>query len=205
MSKGILMVVSGPSGAGKSTVVQELVAQTEGTYLSISVTTRSPRPFEKQGEHYYFVSESEFRSMIEGGELLEYAEYAGNFYGTPAVEVDKMLSEGKDVILEIDIQGGLQVKERRPNVVLAFLIPPTVEELESRLRLRGSESEMTIRKRLEIAEREYKNVSQYDYVVVNDNVEDAVARLQAILVAERCSAKRVNPKDIKKVLAQEDW
>jgi guanylate kinase len=109
-----------------------------------------------------------------------------------------MLSEGKDVILEIDIQGGLQVKERRPDVVLAFLIPPTVEELESRLRLRGSESEMTIRKRLEIAEREYKNVSQYDYVVVNDNVEDAAARLQAILVAERCSAKRVNPKDIKK-------
>ncbi len=192
MIKGILMVVSGPSGAGKSTVVQEMVAKTEGTYLSTSATTRKPRSFEKQGVHYFFVSESEFKAMIENKELLEYAEYAGNFYGTPAAAVDKMLSEGKDVILEIDIQGGLQVKKCRPDVILTFLIPPTAEELEARLRSRGSESEMTIRERLAIAEREYRNVSEYDYVVVNDNVEDAVSRLQAILIAEHCSAKRMS-------------
>lgn len=187
------MVVSGPSGAGKSTVVAELVSKTEGTYLSISATTRKPRPFERHGEHYFFVSESEFKSMIVKGELLEYAEYAGNFYGTPIAAVDKMLLEGKDVVLEIDIQGGLQIKTSRPDVVLTFLTPPTTEELEARLRLRGSESEMTICERLTIAEREYKNVSQYDYLVVNDTVEHAVCKLQAILTAECCSTRRITP------------
>jgi guanylate kinase len=192
MNEGVLMVVSGPSGAGKGTVVGELVRRSDDVFLSVSVTTRSPRPGEIPDRHYFFVSPGKFRAMIDNNELLEFAEYAGHFYGTPAAEVDRKLSEGKNVILEIDIRGGYQIRKARKDVVLVFLVPPTLAELERRLRKRGTESEESIRKRLAIAANEFRNIRDYDYIVVNDTVDNAVARLQAILIAERCSTKRIS-------------
>ncbi|MDR1117252.1 MAG: guanylate kinase [Oscillospiraceae bacterium] len=191
-NNGVLAVVSGPSGAGKGTVVSALINSCGSCFLSVSATTRPPREGEIPGKHYNFVSRDEFEDMIKKGELLEYAEYAGNYYGTPRRDIDLLLSEGKDVILEIDMQGGTMVREKRADAVLIFLTPPLIGDIEKRLRGRNTESEDSIKKRLETARRELSGAGSYDYIVINDSVDMAVEDIRCILRAERCSASR-NP------------
>jgi len=188
--QGILIVLSGPSGVGKGAVSRALLGESTDLVCSISATTRLPREGEVNGKSYYFISPQEFRKMIDRQELLEWAEVYGNFYGTPRVFIENALSEGKDVLLEIDVQGGLQVKQRVPTAVMIFLFPPSRAELQSRLLKRASESLAEMEKRLKWAEQEMKMLSRYDYAVVNDRVENAVWRIQSILEAEKCRTWR---------------
>lgn len=193
MSKGVLLVLSGPSGAGKGTVALSYARRFKETHLSLSATTRAPREGEREGEHYKYVSRDKFMDMIKNNEMIEYAEYVGNYYGTPAKPVDDMLNSGKNVLLEIDIQGGLQVREKRPDAVLVFLVPPSIAELEKRLRGRGTESDDVIEERLRRALEEYeKAAASYEYVIINNTVESAVKKLEAIFVAERCKRDKEN-------------
>lgn len=183
MDKGHLFVVSGPSGAGKGTICQKLVEQTD-VELSISMTTRNPRPLEKQGENYYFVTKEEFLQTIEENGLLEYAEVYGNYYGTPKTLVMEKLNAGKDVILEIDIQGAMKVKQSYPGGVFIFILPPSMTELRKRITGRGSESEEAINMRLGETLKEVSYIDKYDYCVVNGELEEAVNRVKAIVIAE---------------------
>jgi len=183
---GSLLVVTGPSGAGKGTVITLLMAETKGLYYSVSATTRPPRPNEKDGVHYYFLSRPRFERMIEEDRFLEYAEYVGNYYGTPIEPVDTQLARGIDVILEIEVEGALKVKRRRPEARLVFITPPSFSELDRRLRNRGSEPEQVIAQRLEKAKSEYSKIREYDYLVINDDPASAVRELQAIITASRC-------------------
>ena len=189
---GILLIVSGPSGAGKGTVVKELVKDTAYA-LSISATTRAPRTGEEHGREYYFISRTQFEEFIDGKDgnnLLEYAEYAGNYYGTPHNYVLQQVQDGKVVVLEIDVVGGLQVKAKYPDAVLVFLAPPSLKELERRLVSRGTEDAQTIARRLSIAEGEMERAQGYDYFVINDMVENAVANINAIVIAEQLRPAR---------------
>ncbi|SHN73068.1 guanylate kinase [Desulfitobacterium chlororespirans] len=187
---GLLIVLSGPSGAGKGTLCQELLRQMPQVKYSVSATTRQPRPGEVDGLHYYFRSREEFQTMIEQDQLLEWAEFCGNYYGTPQFAVEQALQAGNDVILEIEIQGALQVKQRFPQGVFIFVVPPSMDELSQRIHKRGTESEEVIQKRLQTAARELEYVSEYDYVVVNDEIPLAVDKLKSILLAEKCRVKR---------------
>ncbi|MDL2287797.1 guanylate kinase [Oscillospiraceae bacterium OttesenSCG-928-F05] len=187
---GVLIVVSGPSGAGKGTVVRAVAEKCAGTFLSVSATTRAPRPGEEEGVHYRFLERSAFEAMIAAGELIEYAEYNGNYYGTPAGPVDACLGRGENVILEIETKGAAQVKRRRDDAVLVFIMTPGWERLEHQLRGRGTESEEVIMCRLAIAREELKLADAYDYIVINDRVEDAAEELSAIILAERCRTVR---------------
>ncbi len=197
MDKGLLVVVSGPSGAGKGTVMGRLI--TGGGYaLSVSATTRSPREGEKDGINYFFKTRDEFEKMIADNEFLEYAEFCGNYYGTPAPYVQAMLDEGKNVILEIEVKGAFQVKERCPEAVLVFLAPPSIKELESRLVGRGTETVDVIEKRLARALEELDLIDNYDYVVVNDDIDEAVSDIRSIVRAER--RKTARNTDIKNTL-----
>ncbi len=180
------MVLSGPSGVGKGTICQALCQRHNRIAVSVSATTRAPRPGETDGVHYFFVSRERFRTMIERNELLEWAQVYQDFYGTPRAPVARSLAEGRDVVLEIDVQGALQVKEKLPAAVLVFIYPPSLEELERRLRRRGTDAEERIARRLEWARSELEAMPKYDYVVVNDRVEAAVAKIEAIMVAEKC-------------------
>ncbi len=189
MVHGILAVISGPSGSGKGTVCRALLERSPTIHLSVSVTTREPRIGEVEGVHYYFVSRERFKEMVAAGEVLEWAEVYGDFYGTPRGPVMGLLDRGRDVLLEIDVQGALQVKERFPEAVLVFLCPPSFEELERRLIMRGTDSAEKIKRRLEWARGEMQAVHRYDYVVVNDRVEDAVSKINSIMVAEKCRTK----------------
>lgn len=190
MNQGTLLIVSGPAGVGKGTVVAEAVNKANGgIYLSISATTRQPRSIDKEGVTYFFKAKEEFESMIEKGQLLEYANYVGNYYGTPKEPVMNALENGKDVILEIEVQGALQVKENYPDAVLMFIVPPSLEVLEERLRGRGTETEEQIEKRLNRAKEEFKEIPKYDYVVENETVEKAVSDILTVLRAERLKNK----------------
>ena len=184
--KGKTFIISGPSGVGKSTVLGALVEGRDDLYFSVSATTRAPRPTETPDVDYHFIEAETFRQWIEDGEFLEYAEYVGNFYGTPKKYVDAAMDEGKDVILDIEIQGATQVHELRPNVVRIFIAPPSWEELERRLTARGTDSPEKVQKRLLRAKVELENAGHYDYFVINDTVDNAVAELRAIMLAEHC-------------------
>ena len=183
---GKTFIVSGPSGVGKSTVLHALFEGRDDLYFSVSATTRAPRPTETPDVDYHFIEAETFRQWIEDGEFLEYAEYVGNFYGTPKKYVDAAMDEGKDVILDIEIQGATQVHELRPDVVRIFIAPPSWEELERRLTARNTDSPEKVQERLLRAKVELKAADQYDYFVINDNVENAVAELRAIMLAEHC-------------------
>ena len=183
---GKTFIISGPSGVGKSTVLSALFQGRDDLYFSVSATTRTPRPGEKDGTDYHFIEPETFRQWIEGGEFLEYAEYVGNFYGTPKKYVDTAMDEGKDVILDIEIQGATQVHELRPDVVRIFIAPPSWDELERRLTARGTDSPEKVQKRLLRAKVELENAGHYDYFVINDTVDNAVAELRAIMLAEHC-------------------
>ena len=181
MKRGKLLVISGPSGCGKSTVIGKMMAERENVEFSVSATTRPPRPGEREGVDYFFVSRERFEEMIRNNELLEHAEFVGNRYGTPKSQVCARLERGVSVILDIEVQGAAQVKEAMSDTVTIFLAPPTLEELERRLRSRGTESDEKIRQRLDTARRELLQAKNYDYLVVNDDPDRAAAELSAIL------------------------
>lgn len=182
--KGILIVVSGFSGSGKGTIMKSLMSQYDNYALSISATTRTPRDGEVDGREYFFKTREEFEKMIAQDELIEYACYVNNYYGTPKNYVEERLLEGKDVILEIEIQGALKVKEKFPQTLLLFVTPPTIEELRSRLIGRGTETEEVIESRLERAKEEAEGMDKYDYLIINDDLQTCVEELHKIIEAE---------------------
>jgi guanylate kinase len=188
--KGLLIVVSGPSGAGKGTICKNLLNVKKDIVVSVSATTRSPRAGEVDGKEYFFISKEKFKKMIEKDEFIEYAKVYDNYYGTPRRFVEENLEKGFDVLLEIDIQGALQVKERYQEGVFVFILPPSMQELKNRITRRGTESEREILKRFEAAYKEINYVSRYNYFIINDKVEDATEKLRAIIIAEKCRVDR---------------
>lgn len=190
--KGLLIVLSGPSGVGKGTVRKELFSQQDTAFeYSVSATTRLPREGERNGVDYFFKSREEFEVMIKQDQLLEYAEFVGNYYGTPVEYVRETLDAGKDVFLEIEVQGASQVRRKFPEGLFIFLAPPSLSELENRIVTRGTETEDIIKGRMRAAREEIEMMELYDYVVENDHVENAADRVKAIVVAEHCRRERV--------------
>ena len=202
-TKGILIVVSGFSGAGKGTLMKELLNRYEERYaLSISATTRQPREGEEHGREYFFISKEEFEKMIAKEELIEYAKYVENYYGTPRKYVEQKLNEGKDVILEIEIQGALKVKEKFPDTLLLFVSPPGAEELKNRLVGRGTETMDVIESRMSRAAEEAEGMEEYDYLIINDTLDECVEQMHAVIQGEqlRCSRNTAFIERIKKEL-----
>ncbi len=190
MSRGILLVISGFAGTGKGTIVSELLDKYDNYALSVSATTRKPRPGEVDGVHYFFRTVDEFQEMIAKDALLEYAEYVGNFYGTPRGYVEQQLALGRDVILEIEMQGALKIKEKFPETLLLFVVPPSAETLKERLQGRGTESKEVIEKRLSRAVEETSYIRQYDYLVINDDLQTCVEELHGIIQSEHFRISR---------------
>ncbi|MCI6580924.1 MAG: guanylate kinase [Oscillospiraceae bacterium] len=193
MNKGILIVVSAPSGCGKGTILAE-VMKDEKFYYSVSATTRSPRPGETDGVNYHFLGREQFEELIKTGGMLEYAEYCGNYYGTPRDKVLEKINEGKNVILEIEVQGAMQIREKCPEAVFVFIAPPSVAELRNRLEKRGTETPEVINQRVSEAAQEISFAYRYDYVVVNNILEDAVNDFISVIRAEELKAE--NQKNI---------
>ena len=185
-TKALLAVVSGFAGSGKGSAMKGLLQAYPGQYmLSVSMTTREPRPGEENGREYWFVSDEEFEREIKSGGLIEYAGYVGHYYGTPKAPVEKALSEGRDVLLEIEIQGALKVKKQFPEAILLFLSPPDAAELKRRLKGRGTEDEETVKKRLARASEEAEGIGLYDYLVINDKLPDCIEKIHGILETEK--------------------
>lgn len=190
---GKLIVVSGPSGVGKSTVMKRVMELYDNLHFSVSATTRPIRPGEVNGENYIFLDRQGFQKLIDEDALLEYAEYVGNFYGTPEKPLNEALENGRDILLDIEVQGGLNVKKRRSDAILIFMVAPSFSELEHRLLNRGDTSADLCQKRLEWARWEYGQASQYSYIVVNDNVDKAANEIISIITAEKCKiSDRIN-------------
>ena len=187
--KGLLFIISGPAGSGKGTIVSRVreLAQFD---FSVSATTRSPRPGEIDGVHYYFIDKAEFEKKIEDGEMLEHAQYVGNYYGTPKKPVEDALAKGKNIILDIEVQGALQVKAKMPEAVMIYILPPNYETLLGRIRGRGTETEEIIQKRMAQAKKEIESFPKYDYVVINDSIEKAASDILSILHTENMRTVR---------------
>ena len=190
-NRGMLIILSGPSGSGKGTLIKRLLMERGDTVLSVSATTREPRPGEIDGVHYSFVTREHFEELIAEDALLEYAEYNGNYYGTPQEEIRRWLNKGKNVILEIEVQGAEKVMNHRSDLVSIFITTPTMQELERRLRQRGTESEEVLHGRLNIARRELSRAFRYDYVVLNDELDLAIQRINTIIDAEKMKYPRM--------------
>ncbi len=190
MNKGLLVIISGPSGAGKGTICKRLMEISDDLELSVSATTRMPRTGEIEGKNYYFISEGEFSKRIENSEFLEYANVYDNYYGTPKTKVLDKLREGKTVILEIDIQGALKVKNTHPDGVFIFIVPPSIRELQSRIINRATDTMEVIERRMQCTKEELDYAPEYDYVVVNDNLESAVSKVRSIIDVEKMKSHR---------------
>lgn len=190
-NKGLLIVVSGPSGAGKDTICQKLIKDDSNIWMSVSMTTRKPRPLEKDGVDYFFVSKEDFLNKINNNTFLEYASYNDNYYGTPKDKVEEKLNEGKDVILVIDINGAINIKKIIPSALFIFIMPPDMETLKNRLIGRKTESKDKVVERFITAYNEVNNYKKYNYVVVNDKVEDAVNKVKSIIQSEKCRVDRI--------------
>ncbi len=203
MSKrGVLLVISGPSGVGKGTIINKLFDMDDNLYFSVSATTRQPRPGEIDGVHYTFKTIEEFESDIETGEMLEHAKFSGNYYGTPRSAVEKKLSQGKDVVLDIEIQGAKNVKRLMPEAVLVYILPPSIDELKTRLIGRNTETEESAKSRLRTAYSELHEAPEvYDYFIVNDVVENAATKIEEILDCKRCG-KAAMQEIIKQILEE---
>ncbi|MDI6728585.1 MAG: guanylate kinase [Thermodesulfovibrionales bacterium] len=202
--KGSLFVISAPSGAGKTTLCQKLREVIPDIKFSVSYTTRKPRPGEIDGIHYTFVDEDEFRAMIADGEFVEWAQVHGNFYGTSKKRIEDMINEGFDVVLDIDVQGGRQIREHFPDSVLIFVLPPSMDELRKRLTGRMSDAEDVIKKRLKNAIDEIKEYKNYDYVIINDVFDDALEEIVAIIIAERVRTSKIDKNWVKENFIKEE-
>ncbi|WP_343030006.1 guanylate kinase [Alkalibaculum sporogenes] len=192
--KGLLIVISGPSGAGKGTVCKELLNNYDNLLVSISATTRDPRPGEVDGENYYFINKENFLDMIGNNQFLEYAKVYDNYYGTPSKQVLDLMDQGTDVILEIDIQGASQVRANYPEGIYIFVVPPSINELKKRITERGTENKTQMDKRLDCAYDEIRNANKYSYIVINDKVDIAAKQIAAIITAEKCRSVRLESK-----------
>jgi len=201
--KGLIIVISAPSGAGKTSLCKRLLQTSPLFYYSVSFTTRPPRKNEIEGVDYYFVSREEFQKMIERGEFVEWAEVHGHMYGTSAKLIDEAIKAKKEVVLEVDVKGGTEIKRRYPDSVLIFLLPPSWKELEKRLRNRMTESDKEIKQRLARAKKEVEYAPYYDYLVINDDINKALEKLLAIIEAERCRMKRFPTEELKNFISNE--
>ena len=204
MSQGLLIVVSGPSGAGKGTVCKAYREKHPDTHLSISATTRAPRKGEIEGVNYFFKTVEDFQTMIENGDFLEYAEVYGNYYGTPKKYVRDNLMKGHDIILEIDIQGALAVKDKFEEGVFIFIVPPSMEELKRRIVTRGTETKEEVLKRFQKSYEELNFIKRYNYVIINDRVERAVDKMESIVTAEKCRVSRFADWTIPEIITENE-